>query len=259
MKALIRGVFLLGVSCQVVGLPVVESRTGEPVVGSLEEVSAAPGASHITLKQIELLKQEISELRGLVEMQEHELRRVKKSQQDFYIDLDKRVDLLGKSLVSKDNLKAALPTPKTEEESDAASEKVDPLALSDKESFELAYSRVRSKEYVKAIVAFQSYLERFPQGEQVVNAHYWIGESYLARWQDDSNTEFLNKARDSFLTITSHFPTHQKATDALLKMGLVEESKGDIEAAKRYLSEVKDRYPGSAAARVATAHLDKHE
>jgi len=53
--------------------------------------SSEDRAARLTLKQVESLQRDVSELRGLVETQDHEIARLKKSQQDFYLDLDKRL------------------------------------------------------------------------------------------------------------------------------------------------------------------------
>ncbi|HEV2524469.1 MAG TPA: YbgF trimerization domain-containing protein, partial [Gammaproteobacteria bacterium] len=105
----------LGASFCVEALAIVESRTGEPIVYDATESVPSPiarssedratgsrvtmnahapaedRAALLSLKHLETLKQEVSELRGLVETQEHEIQQLKKSQQDLYTDLDKRM------------------------------------------------------------------------------------------------------------------------------------------------------------------------
>jgi tol-pal system protein YbgF len=285
-------------------------------------------AARLTLKQIEELKQEISELRGLIEVQEHEIQQLKKSQQDFYLDLDKRLGQLqsegpkakrkitvsandtveikekisevetldaskvanamgrakgeppqeGASQKSQDiHLEAVAPAAVKVEEAPAirlqssntvvsdplsqptqASENVNLAPTVEKDLFESAYKMVRAKRYSEAVRAFRDYLTKFPTGEHAANAHYWLGEVYMSQWQTNkTKTELLDKANQEFLNITSKFPTHQKVTDALLKLGLIENEKGNLEAARQYLTEVKDRYPGTAAARIAETRLQQ--
>lgn len=241
------GVLLCSVSTIVDALPIVESRVHDSMVLTEVVGNETDQVNHLALKQIESLRKELSELRGVVETQDHEINRLRKSQQKFYIDLDKRVDLLSENTKKvSEKMEPTVMPEKTVEQL---------VELNEKEAFDVAYRRVRAKDYVKAIVAFQDYLERFPQGEHLPQAHYWIGEIYMARWEQEKSLSFLDRASESFLTVTSMFPTHAKATDALLKLGLIEKNKGNLVAAKRYLLEVKDRYPGSAAARIAKAQL----
>jgi tol-pal system protein YbgF len=302
-------------------LAVVESRTGEPIVydttrsvsvhspiarssedramGSRGAInaSAEDRAALLSLKHLEALKQEISELRGLVETQEHEIQQLKKSQQDFYTDLDKRMTQLQSakgSSVSKTASKtlvvvsptpptatakkssvtivptgtkplAAVPTEETIEEpviSDfsgstaATHKKGETDHATEKASYEAAYNLVRTKRYPEATSAFQNHLARFKTGEHAANAHYWLGEIYMVEWQKDpKNKTLLDKAAHAFSNIASQFPGNPKVPDALLKLGIVENEKGNPTAARKYFTDVKSRYPGSAAARIAETRL----
>jgi tol-pal system protein YbgF len=297
-------------------LATVESRTGDPVVFSEESTvhsaaatvrspgmpsaSAEDRAALLGMKQLETLKQEISELRGLVETQDHEIRQLKKSQQDFYTDLDKRVTQLqpcqcGGSAKTATKTAVVLPSAKgkpsitivptgkasgiskkeepivtaeaiaisedDEDESEAteitvASPSSADHQLTEKAVYEAAYDLVRTKRYSEATLAFQNYLQEFKKGEHAANAHYWMGEVYMVEWQKDpTDKALLDKAAHAFSNITSQFPTNPKVPDALLKLGIVETEKGNISSARKYFVDVKNRYPGSAAARIAETRL----
>ncbi len=82
------------------GEPLMEMDTySSPSTYNARPASSVPSAAQAssadrvlqTLNQIESLKQEVSELRGLVEVQDHEIKQLKKSQQDLYLDLEKRI------------------------------------------------------------------------------------------------------------------------------------------------------------------------
>src|SRR5690349_5070315 len=95
--SVVTGVITLGLPAFAGALATVESRTGEsPMVYSGESSARSSvtedRAALLSLKHLESLKQEISELRGLIETQDHEIQQLKKSQQDFYTDLDKRIN-----------------------------------------------------------------------------------------------------------------------------------------------------------------------
>ena len=317
---------------------VVESRTGEPAnrssAASPQSYSAPTakpqgyggakeGNSLSSLRQVETLQQEISELRGLIETQEHEIQQLKKSQQSFYVDLDKRLNQFQQTQnaqpASKDkSLKAASggsPTltaatntakagasatapaileakpdikpskslaletssPSADGKSSTKSTTTNPVngpqelitgipktnaakkqSTGEKEAFETAYNLVRSKQYSEAIASLQNFLTRFPKGEYAGNAHYWLGEVYMVQWQGNkTNTILLDNAAEAFSAITDQFPQHPKVTDALLKLGLIESDKGNTELARQYFIEVRDRFPGSAAARIAESRLQQ--
>lgn len=123
-RDLIKGIIgVASICCSTIlfALPSVESRTGEPVVkGSANNIVgahtttssvAAPTgdmpagvqerAARLTLREMEALQKEVSDLRGMLEVQDHEIKQLKKSQQDLYLDLDRRLSQqTGKSTVS---------------------------------------------------------------------------------------------------------------------------------------------------------------
>jgi len=282
---IIGGLLFVAMPLRVMALATVESRTGEPNVRALHTSSSVSGstderAARLTLKQVETLQQEVSELRGLVETQAHEIQQLKKSQQDLYLDLDKRLNTKlgattteGPLSVPEDApLKAPekiagkpvekIATEKAAVEAAEVSASTLTLApasaevIADKDPYQFAYQLVQTKRYPEAIVAFQSYITRFPDGVDAANAHYWLGELYMVEWQSDkARVASLDSAIQSFLNVTSHFPDHQKASDSLLKLGIIEVEKHNFKAAKQYFTDLKTRYPSSTAARIAENRL----
>ncbi len=352
---------------QLMAEPIVESRTGQPQVRSSQERSYSTAQSSqqrqsssnagsnteqvtpFTLSRMEALEQEVRELRGQVELQDHEIKRLTKSQQDLFLDLERRLNQqkggvnpnakskpndvnqttqrpktegkskpapgmmpsgtepattptvddsiivdpdvlssettssLGSEATSDRNVK--LYTPQTEAEIladnisidstiDTTTEIPDNTATvtpkkvqtapnpikgtaAEKGIYESAYNLVLNKRYQEAVPALQEFLEQYPKGQYTPNAHYWLGEVYMLQWRAEKNPDLLNKASTQFTQITNQFPNHQKAMDALLKLGLLENDRGNIEAARKYLTTVKERYPGTSVARVATTHLQR--
>lgn len=129
--------------------------------------------------------------------------------------------------------------------------------LAEKSMYENAYNLVLNKRYSEAVPALQAFLAQYPQGQYAPNGHYWLGEVYSVQGRTNKNSELLNKASVEFMAITTQFPNHQKAMDALLKLGLLENDKGNTEAARQYLTHVKERYPGTSVARIASTHLQR--
>jgi len=308
-KKWVAGVMGLCLAHPLWGLPVVESRTGEPAVRQQAPVSALRAsmtsedrAAHLTLSHMEALQKEVSELRGVVEMQEHEIKQLKKSQQDLYLDLDRRLGLLQqsspsrgsgshagmrvqKSTAASSNVAppVASSVPKSPSASASSTVKSAPIVakpeimkttimnpapavsssikgagVTEQEAYQAAYSLVKTKRYPEAVSAFQDYLDRFPKGEHAGHAHYWLGEVYRVQGQNDkANVAALDKASAEFSSITTHFPNHPKAADATLKLGLIEFDKGNEAAAIQYFTDVKNRYPGTAAARIADTRLQQ--
>ncbi len=283
-------------------LPIVESRTGDPVVRPPSNTNTNMGTGYeqpsLKPQQIEALKEEINNLRGAVEQQQHQLevqiQALKKSQQDFYMDLDKRLTPLEQptEALTKNNApnptqptdaKPAVPVKSVKSKAvanvpvtssggtkpaaattvgDAVAEGQDAVSAakttSEKTCYEAASAHLSAKRYAEAIEGFQDCVTRYPQGSYAAQCYYWLGESYMAEWgshKDDKT--LLDKASQSFLMVTTRFPTHQRATDALLKLGMVEQEKGNLEVSKRYFEQVRERYPDSAAARMAETYLQE--
>ncbi len=285
--SVVTGVITLGLPAFAGALATVESRTGEsPMVYSGESSARSSvtedRAALLSLKLLESLKQEVSELRGLVETQDHEIQQLKKSQQDFYTDLDKRINQAQSTKstsVAKSSAKTtvvvpaakgkpsvtivptgATPTPALKDESvipehAETTSSVTPVTADEKLAYETAYNLVKTKKYTEATAAFQDYLARFKDGRHAANAHYWMGEVYMVEWQDNQDNALLDKAATAFSNIPSQFPSNPKVSDALLKLGIIEIERGNEPAARKYFTDVKNRYPGSAAARIADTRL----
>ncbi len=301
MTAVMGGSLWLGSLPGALALPIVESRTGDPVLRP--PLGGNVGTEHesapLKSQQIEALKEEINHLRGTVEQQQHQyelqIQALKKSQQAFYVDLDKRLTQLehptellpkesaanpaqasdqkptvpvksankGKTVVST---AATIPTSSLTTSAtivgDAVAEGQEPAetasTTTEKSCYEAASANLSAKRYTEAIEGFQACVTRYPQGAYTAQCYYWLGEGYMAEWgshKDDKT--LLDKASQSFLMVTTRFPTHQRATDALLKLGMVEQEKGNLEVSKRYFEQVRDRYPDSAAARMAETYLQE--
>jgi tol-pal system protein YbgF len=281
-------VVAIGVSPVVVSLPQVESRTGEPVMrtqphsmsgarsqtANQSALSAEDRAAAMTLTKIENLQREISELRGIIETQDNELKTLKKSQQDLYMDLDNRINKMQTATKTASTTKKStpqavaqtaplttatdmLPTlPKDIKPSEPAAKPKPPKdeAL----MYQGAYNLVKNKRYEEAVQAFKEYLKEFPKGEHAANAHYWLGEVQMVQWQSDkNNSKLLENANKEFSNLNTEFPNHTKTADAVLKMGLIELEKNNIDAAKDHFQQVKTRYPGTTAARIAETRLQE--
>ena len=128
----------------------------------------------------------------------------------------------------------------------------------EEELYEAAYAKIRHKQYLPAFTAFQEFLKKFPSGQYAGYAHYWLGEVSLLQWQEGkADLAWLEKAKEAFAHILSKFPDHPKARDALLKLGMIEVEKSNWDGARNYFKDVKQRYPGTAAAGVAESQLKK--
>ena len=234
-------------------LAAVESRSSSssstPAKAATSTMTADDRALHLLLKKIEALQQEVSELRGRIELQEHEIQQFKKNDPAVAEPLPVVVPLPAPALV---------PAEKTLKTPPDLHSSANVETGTDKAHYEKAFEFIANQRYDEALAGFQSYLTSFPAGEQVANANYWVGEIYFLQWQSNKDKiAFLDEATRSFLTIAAHHDKHPRATDSLLKLGLIEIEKSNTVAARKYLTELRQRYPSSTAARMAEAQLKK--
>jgi len=215
------------------------------------------------LYQIENLQLEVQSLRGTVEQQQHELSKMKASQRDRYIDLDKRISSLMKSAQARPAPVVSLVTPQVGAvSSDLASTPVsavgqdevvsvvsvpvviEPANAETLAQYKAAYSLVRNNENAKAELAFVDFIAKYPNSELSGNSFYWLGLLKL-------NSGDPVSAIEQFKSVIDQFPGHDKETDTLYRLGFAYLKLDDKESARRYLVDVVERFPTSKAAKLA--------
>lgn len=230
------------------------------------------GAAADLLFQLETLQQEVQHLRGQLEEQEHELKIMKQSQRDRYIDLDKRISLIMSSSFSKPVVPSVVSTPQIQQPIDkevvAEKEQVDEpntLALVDpplapvtllppteqsQQAYNNAYDLIRERKFDESELALTQFVNDYPNNTLTGNGYYWLGEVKLVQGKS-------REAVDAFSTVIKKFPGHNKEQDSLYKLGTVSDQLGDTVKAKSYLQDVIRRFPDSKAAKLATGYLSK--
>jgi tol-pal system protein YbgF len=235
----------------------------------------------ITVQQ---LQDEIRRLRGQVESQQFKIDQLENQQKERYRDLDRRISELMRSSsdpldLDPDNPNADLgiggdslsePNPDSASESaqaDQSSADINPDASAseqtssdgassdssaqtgdDKSDYESAFELVRQRQFPEAIADFNGFVERYPNSARLPNAHYWLGELYLA-------TSELDKSEKEFQNVVQNYPDSLKASDALYKLGILYKQKGDTAKSFAFMERVVKEYPDSSAARLAESAL----
>ncbi len=111
-----------------------------------------------------------------------------------------------------------------------------------KKGYDTALALVRSKQYDQALDALTSFLVRFPDHPYAENATYWRGECFYAKAD-------YGRAAEQFEGVIARFPFGNKASDAMLKLGLCQQRLGALDQASKTFAELSERYPKSDAAR----------
>lgn len=222
--------------------------------------------------QISRLQQEMAKLRGQLDVQTYELKRLSEQVKAQYQDIDNRLS----SQPAKASAKSTSASIVTTATSPAKPAKpiIDPLQTStsstsaaettvakessadisaesqEQQAYQAAIDFSKKGDYVRATTAFQNYLSKYPNGKFAANGHYWLGEIYLIQGQPDP-------AAAEFKTIISSFPSTPKVPDALLKLGQAYYDKGDWKQAREHFQKVQKQFPNTSAALTATSKLQK--
>lgn len=192
--------------------------------------------------QLQLLQQEVMNLRGQVEEQGHQLRQLKQQSLERYLDLDKRLGA-GVATPAPDAGKAAAATATAV----AAKPSVTEIP-GETEAYRAAYGLVRSQQFDDSIAAFDAFLQTYPDGRYAANAHYWLGELYLVITPQD-----LEASRQAFTLLLREYPDNSKVPDALYKLGKVYFLKGNSTKSREYLERVIAEFGDSDSSAVKLA------
>ena len=232
-------------------------------------------------QQISDLQQQVQQLNGQLQVQAHDLKMLNKQQSSFYKDLDQRITQIsnlsngGSSVTTGGNQTGGAGLSNSPgQNGSAAGTTTQPsgvksvgsnsssalqtkmnMAVSstkaaDAHAYQAAFKLLAAKQFDASIAAFKRYIDHFPNGRYIANAHYWLGDMYLQQHK-------VQLAKNEFHTVISQFAYSNKVADATLKLGMVAKQMGEMAKAKQYFRRVKVRYPGSTAAQLSSVYLQQ--
>ncbi len=111
-----------------------------------------------------------------------------------------------------------------------------------KHAYDRAFADVRAHKFALARETFAAFLVKWPDHPLAANATYWRGECFFAEGNFD-------RAAEHFEGMIARFPQGAKASDALFKLGVIQEKKGDKAKARTYWDRLKVGFPTSLAAK----------
>jgi tol-pal system protein YbgF len=113
-----------------------------------------------------------------------------------------------------------------------------------------AFTMLKAGQYEDSIAAFNTYLQQFPGSQYADNAQYWLGEAYYVLRQ-------FEPAIEQYQKLVQNYPASQKQSHALLKIAYSYSELGLNDQALAVLNDLKARFPGSAAARLADERIQR--
>ncbi len=214
--------------------------------------------------QLEMLREEMKQLRGQIEVLGNNIEGTAKRQRDMYVDIDSRLRRLEQGGVAPSAMPpaAAAPgtvtPPATGTTPALASASAPPVPTAaagasaadgaDVRMYEAAQNQRRIGNYRGAIVAFQSFITQYPKSELAPRAQYWIGDSYY-------NLRDFKSAITHQQKLVSSYPDSATVADALLNIASSQMELGDTATARKTLDGLVSRYPASEAAEKAKRRL----
>ena len=220
--------------------PAATPATDTPARGAAVDPAVGGGQLSQLFYQLQVLQQEIQELRGQVEEQSYLVSRLQRDQKEQYLDLDRRVVALSENRPA--------PGPTTSTPAETAGSVAIAGGGTEREAYTEAFQAMRDRNFDESMLGFQDLIERYPNGQFTPNAYYWMGELHLVARSD------AEQARQAFMQVVSLYPDHQKAPDAMYKLGVVYHNLGDLDSARSYLSKVQTEHPNSSAAGLAAKY-----
>lgn len=191
-------------------------------------------------QQLDTLQSDVDEIRGSIELHNHQLEQILERQRELYLELENRFANLSQQTTAAGNSVGAVQanTPATS-----------PAGQSEEQAYQAAVNLIlKERNYDQAIPAFQSFLSTFPSSSYTDNAHYWLGQLLF-------NKQDWDGARQQFESVVNNFAQSPKRADAILKLGMVEKSVSNKAKAKRLFEQVVSEYPDSAPSRLANEQL----
>ena len=262
---------------------VVESQGISLDAAQTQSSSNSDGLS-LLLEQNQQLRAELQALRGIVEEQGFELRKLQRDAVNRYTSNDERLTALEGGASASSNLPTQAPLSPSISNSQrdlsssvsstdnavTARESVDdfvgersslnnlqtsngrgslqPAVLSEQQLYQMAYDSVINSDFERSIAEFDQYMSVYPSGRFVTNAHYWKGQAYLY-------LERYSEAKESYEIILNRYEDSAKLADAMYGLGLAYQGLGNVTQARQLLNEIKRRFPNTGVANLADTKL----
>lgn len=221
-------------------------------------------------QQLERVRQDVTQLRGQIEVVGNDIQMASKRQRDMYVDLDTRMKRLEQPAaavspapaISQPGATAATgaapPAAATAATATTAATAATATTASpspgasaaDRETraYDNAQAQRKLGNYQGAIAGFRNFIAQYPKSPLAHRAQYWIGDSYY-------NLRDYKNAIASQQRVIANYPDSASIPDALLNIASSQVELGDAAGARRTLDKLVKRYPTSDAAEKARKRL----
>ncbi|MCG7531505.1 tol-pal system protein YbgF [Psychrobium sp. MM17-31] len=207
-------------------------------IAALEQMLVQKGKTQLEMQQhIDSLQQELNELRGLNETQEHRLNQILQRQRELYQEVDKLLTKLNAAVVTPTNEVVDVTNPTAG------------APLSESGAYEFALNlALKDKKFDEAIEKFKAYQTQYPESSYLSNVHYWLGQLYITKGN-------AAEAKIQFEALVNNFPESIKRGDALVKLAKIAQDENALDKAKALYQQTIKEYADSSAAQIAKTRL----
>jgi tol-pal system protein YbgF len=188
------------------------------------------GSLNDMLNQIELLKQDVSKLRGDMETLRHLNATVEQRQKDLYQDLDGRL-----RRIEEKSTTGSLPTPNKVAETPPTPEIKAP---SDQEVYDQANALLDGLKNKEAFQAFTDFIKQFPNSALLPDAKYALANAQF-------NLKNYKATIGTYQKLLDQHPDFAKNPEALLGLANAQIQLALIPEAKKSLKDLIKKYPKS--------------
>jgi len=205
-----------------------QAQRSKALQDALDQLSRAARKSGADLAvDLEKAQNDVTALRGQIEVLQHRLDAVEKAQADAQKALDAAGQLVAQQKKAQD----------------AAEHPSDRAAI-----YALGRQKLEAGQTQRARELFEEFLQKFSKDELAPNAQYWLGETYYAekKW---------NEAIVEFQKVIKDFKGSDKVPDALVKIGMSFQAQGDCQNALLFFEETLQSHKIAPAAKIAKEHL----
>ena len=199
--------------------------------------------------QIEVLKQDIANLRGEREQLLREITLLQRAQKDINVEIEERFQKIYDQFAKKE-------APSSQKEEAPKSSKINVqvdgfefLAEPDeKRDFEAAFVLFRKGDFAAAAKEFAQFVKVYSASGYKPSALYWLGSAKFARRD-------FNEAIAHLKGLVNDFPNHARAPEAMLTIGNAQLEIKQAKEARKTFNELLKLYPTTEAAAAAKDRL----
>lgn len=197
-------------------------------IAAIEAIVQGGGLSEMQ-NQIEALKQEVAQLKGDLEVAQHNLETTQTRQKDLYTDTDTRLRRIEGGAVSGTAPAGA---------SNGASGGAPAIEEKDAKAFADADALSKSAKHKEAFAAFDAFLKEYPNSKLAPDALYGMGYSQFALKNYKSSIATQQKVIDLH-------PESTKVPDAMYNQANSQIQLGQVTNAKKTLRALVEKHPNA--------------